>query len=49
LAMLGRLTRESVSEVGGIVAARLGWNADRLRVEIARALELLNANHQAQL
>lgn len=49
LAMLGRLTRESVAELGQVVGETLGWEADKVSTEVSRCLMLLTTMHDARL
>jgi glycerol-3-phosphate dehydrogenase len=49
LAMLGKLTRESVVEIAEVIAEHLAWNAERTRAEIADALGVLKDKHQVEL
>lgn len=49
LAMLGRLSREAIAELGEIVGETLGWNADRISMEVSRSVALLTTMHDARL
>ena len=49
LAMLGRLTRDAVNEVNGILAEAHGWNADRTQAEAEKTLRLLKDRHKVRL
>jgi glycerol-3-phosphate dehydrogenase len=49
LAMLGRLTRAAVEEVGTVLAESMNWSADQKQGEVDRALEILAVRHQARL
>ncbi len=45
LAMLGRLTKESVIEIANVLGGALDWSAEQKTVEAARALQLLKDKH----
>ncbi len=49
LAMLGRLTREVVGEIAGILAEYKNWDEKQKNAEVARALEILSDRHQVRL
>ncbi len=45
LAMLGRVTREMVDELGGVFANVLNWNDEQRQAEVARTLSILADRH----
>jgi len=45
LAMLGRLTRETVDELAGVLANALGWTREERAAEVARTLSILADRH----
>jgi glycerol-3-phosphate dehydrogenase len=45
LAMLGRLTRQMVEELAGVLGNVLGWDKDRENAEAARTLSILADRH----
>ena len=45
LAMLGRVNREMVEELGGVFANVLGWDPEERRAEVARTLSILADRH----
>ena len=45
LAMLGRVTRETVEELAGVFANVLDWDAERRQAEVARTLSILADRH----
>lgn len=49
LAMLGRLTRESVDELADVVGEALGWSAEQKKAEAVRSLSILADRHGIQL
>ncbi|MFZ5878547.1 MAG: glycerol-3-phosphate dehydrogenase/oxidase [Chloroflexota bacterium] len=49
LAMLGRLTRDSVEELADAVGEALGWDEAQKQAEAARALSILANQHGVQL
>lgn len=49
LAMLGRLTGETVNEVARVLGNALGWNEERKTAEVARTLLLLEDRHGVRL
>lgn len=49
LAMLGRVTRETVDELAGVFANVLGWDAEQRQAEVARTLSILADRHGVQL
>lgn len=49
LAMLGRVTRETVEELAGVFANVLGWDAERKQTEVTRTLSILADRHGVQL
>lgn len=49
LAMLGRLTRETVDELAGVFATALGWTKEHRAAEAARALSILADRHGLKL
>lgn len=48
LAMLGRLSKQSIEELSNVVGDLLGWKADQKTAEVARALRLLADRHGVQ-
>lgn len=49
LAMLGKLTRDSVGECAEILAGTLGWNAEQKNAEVERTLRMLADRHRVRL
>jgi glycerol-3-phosphate dehydrogenase len=49
LAMLGRLTKESVTELAEVLGGALDWSDDQKNAEAARALRLLEDKHGVRL
>lgn len=49
LAMLGKVTRETVDELAGVFANVLGWNDEQRQVEVARTLSILADRHGVRL
>lgn len=49
LAMLGRVTRETVEELAGVFANVLGWDVDQKQAEVARTLSILADRHGLEL
>lgn len=49
LAMLGRLTRDSVEEIGQAVGESLRWDQQRMSGELQRSLTILTKDHNARL
>ncbi len=49
LAMLGRLTRDSVHELAGILGNALGWSDEQVSAEAARTLSILVDRHGVRL
>ena len=49
LAMLGRVTRETVEELAGVFSNVLGWDAERKQAEVARTLSILADRHGLEL
>ena len=49
LAMLGRLTHESVEELAGVLANALGWTKEQTQAEVERTLSILADRHGVQL
>ena len=49
LAMLGRVTREMVEELAGVVGNELGWNEEQKTAEAARTLSILADKHGVRL
>jgi len=49
LAMLGRVTRETVEELVGVFSNVLDWDAERKQAEVARTLSILADRHGVQL
>jgi glycerol-3-phosphate dehydrogenase len=45
LAMLGKVDRDAIKEVGGIVAKTLGWKAKQRDEEIDRSVKILAEQH----
>lgn len=45
LAMLGRLTHETVDELADALANALGWDAEQRAAEVARTLSILESRH----
>ncbi|MBL8079791.1 MAG: glycerol-3-phosphate dehydrogenase/oxidase [Anaerolineales bacterium] len=48
LAMLGRLSKQSIEELSNVVGDSLGWKAEQKTAEVARALRLLADRHGVQ-
>jgi len=48
LAMLGRLSKQSIEELSNVVGDSLGWKADQKTAEVARTLRLLADRHGVQ-
>jgi glycerol-3-phosphate dehydrogenase len=49
LAMLGRLTREMVEELAGVLGNVLEWDRERIHAEAARTMSILAARHGVNL
>jgi glycerol-3-phosphate dehydrogenase len=49
LAMLGRITRETIDELAGVFANVLGWDAEKKQAEVARTLAILADRHGVRL
>jgi glycerol-3-phosphate dehydrogenase len=49
IAMLGRVTAESLTEVAGIVGDALGWSSAQTQAEIERTAEILRIRHGVAL
>ena len=49
LAMLGRVTRETVEELASVFANVLGWDVDQKQAEVARTLSILADRHGLEL
>ncbi len=49
LAMLGRLTREALDEIAGVLAEYKNWDERQKNAEVARMLEILADRHQVRL
>jgi glycerol-3-phosphate dehydrogenase len=49
LAMLGRITRETIDELAAIFSNALGWNGERRQAEVARTLAILADRHGVEL
>jgi glycerol-3-phosphate dehydrogenase len=49
LAMLGRLTKESVRELGEVFGDCMGWDAEQKNAEVEYALNLLRNKHGAKI
>lgn len=45
LAMLGKVTAESLAELGAVVGEALGWSAAQVDADIARTVEILRTRH----
>lgn len=45
LAMLGKVSRDSLKELGALIGAALNWPPERTEAEIQRAAELLTTRH----
>jgi glycerol-3-phosphate dehydrogenase len=49
LAMLGRLSREMLDELAGVLANALGWTKEQRQAEVARTLSVLENRHGVRL
>jgi glycerol-3-phosphate dehydrogenase len=49
LAMLGKLSRAAIEEVGDALAEACGWTAAQKKKEIERALAILDEEHEVKL
>ncbi len=49
LAMLGRLSREVVEELGDALGEALGWSSEQRKEEVTRALAVLADKHEVRL
>jgi glycerol-3-phosphate dehydrogenase len=49
LAMLGRVTRETIAELAGIFRNTLGWKPEQEETEVARTLSILADKHGVRL
>ncbi|MEN9564205.1 MAG: hypothetical protein RIR73_2449, partial [Chloroflexota bacterium] len=49
LAMLGKLTRDSIGECAEILASALGWSAEQKNAEVERTVRLLADRHRVRL
>jgi glycerol-3-phosphate dehydrogenase len=49
LAMLGRLTSDSVHELAGVLSNALGWGDEQVSTEVARTLSILEDRHAVRL
>jgi glycerol-3-phosphate dehydrogenase len=49
LAMLGKLTRENLGYLAGVVGEALGWGSDRISEELARIQHILEDRHGVRL
>jgi hypothetical protein len=49
LAMLGRVTRETVDELAGIFSNYFGWKPEQRDAEVARTLSILAEKHGVHL
>ncbi len=49
LAMLGRVTREMVDELGRVIGNVLGWNEEQKAAEVQRSLSILAERHGVRL
>jgi len=49
LAMLGRVTRETVEELAGVFSNVLDWDAERKQAEVVRTLSILADRHGLEL
>jgi hypothetical protein len=47
--MLGKVTAESLAELGAVVGETLGWSADQITAEVARVAEILRSRHGVDL
>jgi hypothetical protein len=45
LAMLGRVTSETIEELARLLGNELGWNEERKTAEVARTLSILAEKH----
>jgi glycerol-3-phosphate dehydrogenase len=48
LAMLGRLSKQSIEEIADVMGDCLGWNADKKAAEVAQTLRVLADRHGVQ-
>jgi glycerol-3-phosphate dehydrogenase len=48
LAMLGRLSKQSIEELADVMGDCLGWNADKKAAEVAQTLRVLADRHGVQ-
>ncbi|NWG07801.1 MAG: glycerol-3-phosphate dehydrogenase/oxidase [Chloroflexi bacterium] len=49
LAMLGRLTLDSIHELAGVLSNALGWGDEQISAEVARTLSILADRHGVRL
>jgi len=49
LAMLGRLTRDSVNELADALGETLNWTGEQKKIEVARTLEIMADRHSVRL
>jgi len=49
LAMLGRLTRDSLQELASVIGMALDWSDETQAAEIAHTLEILKSKHRTEL
>ena len=49
LAMLGRLSREALDELAGVLANALGWTKEQREAEVSRTLSILADRHGVRL
>ncbi len=49
LAMLGRITSETIAELAGVFGNILGWDAEQQQAEVERTLSILADRHGVQL
>jgi len=49
LAMLGRLTRDSVDELANALAEALNWTGEQKKIEVERTLEIMADRHSVRL
>ena len=49
LAMLGRLTRDSVDELADVLGEALNWTGEQKKIEAARTLEIMADRHSVRL
>jgi len=49
IAMLGRVTNESIQEISEVVGNALGWNTEQKNTEVDRTVRLLGGRHKVRL